>query len=159
VHPVCPANRCKAFGHGSCFVCDNPTITSGDGNLCENTRQHACCVGPGEGMGQRNDKKRAAVLRRRHAAANKNVEEAITEIARYQEALREVVETGDEDLECDVLADGVDVVVDGRQWMLAVYPDGWAASYEGFGRDEPDIDGRLGPADMTATELVYRLRT
>jgi hypothetical protein len=70
-----------------------------------------------------------------------------------------VRESGDEDLECDVLADGVDVVVDGRQWSLAVYPDGWSVFYDGEHRDEPDIDGRLGPADLSATELVSRLRT
>jgi hypothetical protein len=107
-------------------------------------------------MGRQSDKKRAVILRRRFA---KNVEEATTEIARYQEALREVRESGDVDLECDVLADGVDVVVDGRHWILEVYPDGWSVFYDGDHRDEPDIDGRLGSADLSATELVSRLRT
>jgi hypothetical protein len=142
-------------------------------------------------MGRQNDKKRAVILRRRFAKASKNLgeggigiaryqealrevresgdadlecdidgeEEAITEIARYQEALREVRESGDADLECDVLADGVDVVVDGRQWILTVYPDGWSAFYTGLERDEGAIDGRLGPADLSPTELVYRLST
>jgi hypothetical protein len=83
-------------------------------------------------MGRQSDKKRAVILRRRFAKASKNLDEAGIGIARYQEALREVRESGNVNLECDVLADGVDVVVDGREWSLAVYPDGWLAFNTGL---------------------------
>lgn len=89
---------------------------------------------------------------------------AVAVLDAHIDELAQAKRDGDDDLWDDIANDGVEVVVGGATWELWLGTDGWTASrptYDaeygtpGFG--EGDLIGTVGPATLSAEEIVRRL--
>jgi hypothetical protein len=91
---------------------------------------------------------------------------AVAILAEHIDELEQAERDGDDDRWDDIANNGVEVVVGGATWELWLGDDGWTASrptYESetataaFGQG--DLIGTVGPATLSAAEIVRRLDT
>ena len=91
---------------------------------------------------------------------------AVAILAEHIDELEEAKREGDDDRWDDIASDGVEVVVGGATWDLWLGTDGWTASRRtqdseigsaAFG--EGDLIGTVGPATLSAEEIVRRIDT
>lgn len=95
-------------------------------------------------------------------------EAAVAVLAAHIADLDEAQRAGDGDRWDDVSSDGVEVLLDGVIWEVWLGDDGWTASRPSYESEMPggspafaegDLIGTVGPATLSAEEIVRRLVT
>jgi hypothetical protein len=91
---------------------------------------------------------------------------AVATLAAHIGELEQAKREGDDDRWDDIANDGVVVVVGGATWELWLGDDGWTASRPTYGSEigspvfgQGDLIGTVGPAGLSAEEIVRRLNT
>jgi hypothetical protein len=89
-------------------------------------------------------------------------------VAAHIAELDKAKRAGDDDRLDDLSSDGIEVVLDGVSWDVWLGDDGWTASRPSQESEVPsgvlsfgegDLIGTVGPATLSAEEIVRRLVT